>query len=287
LFLVVFGIIESPTYGWGNALVLGSIIGGLVVLVGFVIWERRVEGRGGTPIVSMNLFRNTAFVAGASVTGTLMLSQNGVIFSLPVFLQSVLRLDAFHTGLSLLPLSVALLIVSPAAGFLSKRIPHKRIVQTGLVVAFIALIVLSFTLRANMSAAMLIPGLTLYGMGMGMVLSQVNNLTLSSVSVRDAGEASGVTNTFRQVGMSLGAAIIGAILLNSIVGSLGGDRTQAASLAFGDAGGVHLSAEKSAIRSEATTRGIREAMLVGAGFALAGLVVSNWLPMRAQVRRED
>jgi len=87
--------------------------------------------------------------------------------------------------------------------------------------------------------------------------------------------------------MSLGAAIIGAILLNSIVGSLGGDRTQAASLAFGDAGGVHLSAEKSAIRSEATTRGIREAMLVGAGFALAGLVVSNWLPMRAQVRRED
>jgi len=287
LFLVVFGIIESPTYGWGNALVLGSIVAGLAVLLGFVFWERRVERGGGTPIVSMNLFRNTAFVAGASVTGLLMLSQNGVIFSLPVFLQSVLRLDAFHTGVSFLPLSVALLIVSPAAGFLAKRVPHKRIVQTGLVVSFAALVVLHFSLHAQMSAAMLIPGLALYGMGMGMVLSQVNNLTLSAVSVRDAGEASGVTNTFRQVGMSLGAAIIGAILLNAIVASLGGQRSEAASLAFGDAAGVHLSAEKAAVRSEATTRGIRDAMLVGAGFALAGLVVSNWLPMRAHVRSED
>jgi len=73
-----------------------------------------------------------------------MLAQNGVIFSLPVFLQSVLSLDAFHTGLSLLPMSLALLIVSPAAGFLTKRVPHKRLVQSGLVVS----------LRASLSAEM-------------------------------------------------------------------------------------------------------------------------------------
>ena len=286
LFFIVFGIIESPTSGWVSALVLGSIGAGVVVLVLFVFWEARVERSGGTPIVSAKLFANTAFVAGASVTGLLMLGQNGVIFSLPVFLQSVLMLDAFHTGLSLIPMSIALLIVSPAAGFAAKRIPHKRIVQSGLGVAFAALLVLHFTLRENMHPAMLIPGLALYGVGMGLVLSQVNNLTLSAVPVRDAGEASGVTNTFRQIGSSLGAAIIGAILLQLIIAGLGGhqDPHQAMSLAFGaPLSDPHLIE----VRRAATTRGIRTAMLYGAGCAVLGLIVTRWLPMRAHVRTEE
>lgn len=286
LFLIVFGIIESPTSGWISATVLGSLAGGLLVLGGFILWEARVERSGGTPIVSMRLFSNTHFVAGASVTGLLMLGQNGVIFSLPVFLQSVLMLDAFHTGLSLIPLSVALLIVSPAAGFAAKRIPHKRIVQSGLVVSFAALMVLHFTLRENMRPAMLIPGLAMYGVGMGMVLSQINNLTLSAVPVRDAGEASGVTNTFRQVGSSLGAAIIGAILLQLIISGLGGhqDPHQAMSLAFGaPLSDPHLIE----VRRTATTHGIRAAMLYGAACAILGIIVSHWLPMRAQVRGEE
>ena len=262
-----------------------SIAAGIVVLIVFAFWEARVERGGGTPIVSMELFSNTSFVAGASVTATLMLAQNGVIFSLPVFLQSVLMLDAFHTGLSLLPMSVALLIVSPASGFLTKRVPHKRLVQAGLIVSFIALFVLRASISATMNPSMLIPGLALYGVGLGMVLSQINNLTLSSVSVRDAGEASGVTNTFRQVGSSLGAAIIGAILLHAIIVRLGPHASRdVASIAFG----APVSDPKLiAVRRVATTEGLREAMLVGAAFAIVGLIVSNWLPMRAQTRTED
>ena len=285
LLLIVFGIIESPTKGWSNVIVPSSIAAGVVVLILFAFWEARVERSGGTPIVSIALFRNTNFVAGASVIGTLMLAQNGVIFSLPVFLQSVLMLDAFHTGLSFLPMSIALLVVSPAAGFLTKRVPHKRLVQTGLIVSVIALFVLWASLSADMNPAMLIPGLALYGVGMGMVLSQINNLTLSSVSVRDAGEASGVANTFRQVGSSLGAAIIGAILLHAIIANLGGHAPRdVASIAFG----APVSDPKIVeVRREATTRGIREAMLVGAAFAFLGLIVSNWLPMRAATHAEE
>src|SRR5438552_372873 len=98
LFCIVFGIIEWPTYGWSSPIVPGSIVAGIAVLIGFTFWERRVERGGGTPIVSIELFSNTTFVAGASVISVLMLAQNGVIFALPVFLQSVLSLDAFHTG---------------------------------------------------------------------------------------------------------------------------------------------------------------------------------------------
>ena len=285
LLFIVFGIIDSPTKGWSSFIVPSSIAAGVVVLIVFAFWEARVERGGGTPIVSMELFSNTSFVAGASVTATLMLAQNGVIFSLPVFLQSVLMLDAFHTGLSLLPMSVALLIVSPASGFLTKRVPHKRLVQVGLIVSFIALFVLRASISATMNPSMLIPGLALYGVGLGMVLSQINNLTLSSVSVRDAGEASGVTNTFRQVGSSLGAAIIGAILLHAIIVRLGPHASRdVASIAFG----APVNDPKLiAVRRVATTEGLREAMLVGAAFAIVGLIVSNWLPMRAQTRTED
>jgi EmrB/QacA subfamily drug resistance transporter len=310
LFLIVFAIIESPTNGWSHGLVPIAMAAGVLVLIAFAFWEARVERGGGTPIVSMKLFSNTSFIAGASVTGTLMLAQNGVIFSLPVFLLSVLNLDAFHTGLSLLPMSVMLLIVSPATGFLSKRVPHKRLVQAGLVVSVVALLVLRASLAADMNPAMLIPGLALYGAGMGLVLSQINNLTLSSVSVRDAGEASGVTNTFRQVGSSFGAAIIGAILLNAILISLEGAvassptippqsktaidgtlKAHASGLAFGELESFAalppaVRGELTRDRREATTRGIRKAMLYGTVFMLLGLIVSNWLPLRARQESE-
>ena len=194
--------------------------------------------------------------------------------------------------------------MSPGAGFLSKRIPHKRIVQTGLAVSVVALLVLRWSLHVGMSIWALAPGLALYGLGMGMVLSQVNNLTLSAVPVRDAGEGSGVMNTFRQVGASLGAAIIGAILLSTIVTNLqdaidtsptiaveskpkidASIRLQASALAFGSAEVFEevppsTREELGEMRRVATTAGDRTALLCGAGFALLALLVSVRLPLR-------
>ena len=284
---------------------------GLLILTGFVLWERRVEKAGGMPLVSLKLFRNRGFVAGASVVGVMMLGQNGVIFSLPVFLQSVRHLDAFHTGLTLVPLSIMLFIVSPLAAVLTKRVPHKRLVQTGLVINVVALLALRWALGVDTPLSYLIPGLVLYGTGMGLVMSQINNLTLSAVPVQEAGEASGVTNTFRQIGLTLGAAIIGSVLLTSIVVDLqaaarsspeisaeakpGIDqmiRKQSSSLAFG-AGGLfdrlppRTRDAMIAARRVATTDGNRKALLYGAAFALLGLLVSVRLPLYAQEQGKD
>jgi len=317
LFFLVFGIIESTTYGWIRALKPfplwqpGAIsitpvawAAGLIVLTIFGFWEHRLERRGGTPIVSMRIFRNTPFVAGATITGLMMLAQNGVIFSMPVFLQAVKQLDAFHTGLTLLPMSLALLVVSPLAATLTKRIPHKRLIQSGIAINIVAIIVLRAVLSPGMSLALLIPGLALYGAGLGLVLSQINNLTLSAVPVREAGEASGVTNTFRQIGSSLGAAIIGAILLSTILANLEGGvaqspriptqskapigtmlRAESSSLAFGGAEifakvDPETRAEMVQLRRDATTAANRRALLYGALFLVIALSVSIKLPLR-------
>ena len=327
LFAIVFGIIGASSYGWfralrpfavaGRELELGglsvtpfAILLGLLILAGFAFWERRVERAGGTPIVSLDIFKNRGFVAGASVVGVMMLGQNGIIFSLPVFLQSVRNLDAFHTGLTLLPMSLMLLVISPTAAALTKRIDHKRLVQGGLAINIAALLAMHRALRVEMPLIALVPGLALYGIGLGLVLSQINNLTLSSVPVQEAGEASGVTNTFRQIGSSLGAAIIGSVLLTAIVADLQGEvgrsaaipaaekpgidrmlRRQASGLAFGagevfDALPPQAREEMDAARRRATADGNRKALLYSAAFALLGLLVSTRLPRRAQEQGE-
>jgi EmrB/QacA subfamily drug resistance transporter len=310
LFLVVFGIIESESYGWIRArkpfpywqpgsisIALVSLIAGLILTALFAVWEWRFEARGGSPVVSMHLFGNRQFVAGAGVTGVMMLAQNGVIFTLPVFLQSVRQLDALHTGLTLLPMSLMILIVSPTAAKLTKRIPHKRLVQSGLVVDAIGLVVLRFSISIGTPLPWLIPGLAICGIGMGLVLSQINNITLSAVDVKSAGEASGVTNTFRQVGISLGTAIIGAILISTILVRLEAAVQQhlppperpavtkllianSAELAFGVSLPQPVRSQLTPLRREATTEGIHRAFWWCAFFAVLALGVSTFLPLR-------
>jgi EmrB/QacA subfamily drug resistance transporter len=238
LFSITFGIIEASTYGWWKAkqaFMLGSlainllgnlsvsvlaIVWGVAFVVLFVLWEIRMERKGETPLVSLKLFRNTRFVSGIVTTGIMFLGQAGMIFAIPVFYQSVRGLDAFHTGLGLLPLSISLLIAAPLSAFISKWIYPKTLVISGLVVNMFAYIVLIMSLSVTATPWTLAPGLFLYGIGMGIIIAQISNITLSAVPIDEAGEASGVNNTIRQVGSTLGSAIIGSVLITSIISGL-------------------------------------------------------------------
>lgn len=234
LLSVVFGFIQASSYGWfkskeqlvflHHTLNLGSlsatpvfIVLGLIILTGFIFWERYYEGLGKTPLLSLQLFKNNQFVAGASTMAVLALGQAGLFFTIPVFLQAVRHLDALHTGLTLLPMSLSLLVAAPLSAFIVKFIKPKRLVQIGLSLSVIAFIVLRASLAVDSTAWTLAPGFIIFGFGMGLIMAQVSNLTLSAVSVEDAGEASGVNNTLRMVGQTLGSAILGAILLSALL----------------------------------------------------------------------
>lgn len=234
---LVFGIIESSSYGWiyakktfeafgygyefyGFSITIVSIILGLIILTLFVLWELNIEKKGKTPLISMGIFKNQVFTAGLVVTSFMALGQTGLTFSVPVFLQAVKGLNAFDTGLSLLPLSLALLVAAPASAFFSKWITSKRLIQLGVIINVISSYLLYTSLTVSADGWTLAPGLIVYGIGMGLIMAQISNVTLSAVNVNQAGEASGVNNTSRQLGATLGSAIIGAIFLSTLTASL-------------------------------------------------------------------
>jgi len=233
LFWLVYGFIESSTYGWWHATQnfaifshsatpLGlspvplAIFAGLVLLFAFVRWQFHLTNTGRTPLVNMSLFKNRQFVSGNVVLAGLSLGQVGLFFALPVFLQGVLGLDAFHTGLALLPLPIGVFIGAPLSVALSKRFTPKHLIQAGLAISFVGTLWLRAIIEPTIGVMDLAPALVFYGLGMGLVMSMVSNLTLSAVDVQQSGEASGVNNTLRNVGSALGSAVIGAVVLSAL-----------------------------------------------------------------------
>lgn len=321
---VVYGVIESSTYGWlkakmsyeifsthyhlhGISITLYALCVGLLFL-GLFLWRQvHLERASRIPLVSTALFKNRQFMAGVSVVALVAMTQFGLVFILPVFLQGMLGKDAFHAGLALLPFSLAVLVAAPFSGILvgKRDVAPRYIIQTGLVIVLIGAVILRSEMAVTSTVVTLIPGLLLFGFGFGMSFSQLANLTLSAVSVQQAGEASGVNNTFRQVGTSLGQALIGALLISALSTQLNHDVTKSTVLppALKPAVAIQVAAsaeslgtdsanqalakpaivhEITMLKNDAIVKGVRTGMLTTIGVAIVGIVASTYLPLRSR-----
>jgi len=331
MFSLVFGLIESSTYGWwqakavftafayivtpwwGLSVVPIFILIGFVILGFFLLWEYGYEKKGRTPLVSLSLFKNRTFTSGVATTTVMSLGQTGLIFAIPVFLQSVRSMDAYHTGLSLLPMSLSLLVVAPLSAVLSKKISPKVLIGLGLFINCLAYVVLYYTLNLETTSHDLILGLALFGIGMGFVMSQVNNITLSAVEPHQAGEASGLNATLRQVGSTLGSAIMGAILIGALGSQMAGGvdssvvipnelkpilaeamQTQSSNVEFG--GGAQVNGQLSddvktevlRIGHQATVDASKQTLAFGGLFAFLGfLSACILLPGKKRIMKDD
>lgn len=321
LLAFVYGVIEASTYGWliatqpyllfshgiptgGLSITPIAMAFGAFLLVVFGLWERHVEKKGRTPLVSLHIFANKQFTSGVSTVSLMALGMTGIIFAVPIFLQSVQNLNALQTGLALLPLSIAVLITAPGSAALTRFFTPKRLIQAGLFIGVIASVVLHQSITATSTAADLAPGLALFGIGMGLVFAQASNLTLSAVPVSESGEASGINNTLRQVGSTFGSAIIGAVVLTTMASSLIGGvnestvipeqlkpqisqavSEQASSIELGGEGSgataqlpAPVQAELKTIANQASADSSQQAMLYTAVFMVAAFSVSFALP---------
>ena len=235
---IVVGILASKTFGWVTAKASFSLFGvevlpqggvsvtavlmllGAAVLAAFYLWERRLLLADGDPLVRVTLFRNPALTSGVSVYLLQQLVVGGILFLIPVFVLNYLGFDALEAGITLLPMSVGMFVTSIAASGLGARISPKHIIQAGLVLTFAGVAVLMLSLGSGTEAIDLAPGLVLVGAGLGAMISQLNNLILSSVEPNEAAEAAGISMTGGQFGLSLGTALVGALALAALTTSV-------------------------------------------------------------------
>jgi len=211
LFAVTYGLIEANTYGWTSGRILGSFALAAVSLVTFVLLEHRQR----VPMLDLSLFRNTTFAGANTVMLLVALAMFGMFFFNSLYLQRILHYSAIETGATFLPMTVLIVLLAPAAGKFSDRIGSRWLMGAGLVALSASLLSFS-TLGVDSSFWDVLPGLILGGVGMSLAMTPTTAAAMGSVPVDKAGVGSAVLNSMRQVGGSLGIAVMGAIVVASI-----------------------------------------------------------------------
>ena len=245
LLFVVLGILASGSYGWitaqrdfsiGSAVVIpqGTIspvwplVGiGALFLLGFFfhIWSRERAGK--APLLSIHLFRNPIANLGLVTQNIQWLILQGSSFVISVFLLDVRGLSAIQTGLALTPATIGILLSSLIAGRLAKQYAQATLIRGGFVTTIIGMLLLLFFSSATSNILTIIPGLLLMGTGIGVMLTSSVTVVQSSFPEKDQGEISGLSRSVSNLGSSLGTAIVGSVLVSSLVA---GNKTYA--LAF-------------------------------------------------------
>jgi len=231
--LAVFGILKSSTWGlieprgaltidgheitpFGFSAVPFFVLAGGGCLAAFALWEERREREGRDTLLDRSLLRIEQLKAGLT---TLMMQQLillGTFFVLPVYLQVVLGLDAFETGKRLFPMSVTMFGAAMAGPKLAAGFAPKRVAQAGLLALNVASVVLLGTIDVKLDSVEFALALAVFGVGAGLLLSQLGNVIMSAVDPGKINEAGGLQGTAQNLGASLGTALIGSVLIAAL-----------------------------------------------------------------------
>jgi EmrB/QacA subfamily drug resistance transporter len=208
LFALVFALVRGNDEGWGSTLIVGLLAGFAVLLGVFVAVERRVR----EPMLPLALFRRPAFT-GVQIAA---LTISGSIFSLflylSLYLQNYLGLSPLQTGLRYLPITLAVFFASPAAALLIPRVPARVLLFGGLTTIAVGLLLMSGIDRGD-GWTVLLPGFIVSGIGVGLLNPVIADVAVSVVPRAQSGMASGINDTFRQVGVAIGLAVWGAVFV--------------------------------------------------------------------------
>ncbi len=322
---VVLGALQSTTWGWvvpkdspvepfGLSLTLFVIAGGGVLLWGFVRWQQHREAQGTDPLVHLDLIKIPPVRSGLIGLFTQNLILMGIFFTIPLYLQLVLGLDALDTGIKMLPVSITMFVAAAAGSRLSGRYPVRSIVRAGLTITGLATFLLLATVQPDLAETGFAIAMAILGVGMGLIASQLGNVIQSSVDASGRGEAGGLQFTGQQLGSSLGVALIGAIVLTGLtttfVSNIEADPRiaddVAAQVSVAAGSGIDFvptdqieAAAQTAGLDEATTaaivddyqdaqlRSLKAGLLAATLLALISLAFTRDLPSRVPARDED
>jgi len=242
LFALTYALIEANTYGWTSPRILGAFAVAGMSILAFILLERYQRA----PMLPLELFRSRTYAGANMVMLLVALSMFGVFFFLSLYMQNVLGYSAVQTGAAFLPMTILIILIAPVAGKTSDRFGSRGLMTTGMILIAVQLLYFS-RLGVEASFWSLLPAFLVGGVGMALTMTPSAAAATRSVSVDKAGVGAAVLNASRQVGGSLGIALIGAIMAIEA----GGERTP-----------------------EAFVDGLQTALLVASVIAAVGAVVA-------------
>jgi EmrB/QacA subfamily drug resistance transporter len=216
LFALTYGLIEANTYGWTSGRILGSFVVAVVSLVAFVLLERNQR----LPMLDLSLFRSGTFTGANLVVLLVAFAMFGIFLFLSLYLQNVLGYSAVQTGAAFLPMTILIILIAPIAGKTTDRIGSRWLMTVGMTLIGGQLLYLS-TVGVDTSYWDILPALLVGGVGMALTMTPSAAAAIRSVPVDKSGVGSAVLNSFRQVGGSIGIAVMGAIVAHGIGGRAG------------------------------------------------------------------
>lgn len=222
---LTYGLIESSSLGWGSWGVVVPIVAGCALLVAFVVHEHRTAD----PMLPPRLLHAPSFVTGCSVYLLVYVGLAGAMYYATLLFQDVKGWSALETGLSWLAMNVPFLVVAQLSGRLNHRCRSATVVGVGCVAGGVGIVVLGLA-SASTPVVLAEAGYVLLGAGFGALVPGIANVAMRDVPPGVSGAASGILNTCRQVGTSVGLAVLGAVGVSVAVASWA---SRSASLAAG------------------------------------------------------
>ncbi|HZB78271.1 MAG TPA: MFS transporter [Actinomycetota bacterium] len=297
LFALTYGLIEANQRGWGDGLIVASLVTAAVLLVGFVVWEHRSP----KAMMPLTFFRIPAFSAGNTVAFSVSLGMFSIFLFVTLYMQAIRGYAPFQAGLRFLPMTLTIIASAPVAGQIAQRIGPRIPMTYGLTMVSAGLFGLTFV-QPDTPFWMLAILFVMMGNGIGSTMAPMTAAVMGSVGPQRAGLGSAMTNTSREVGGVLGIALLGTVLFDRLgavlvpkLAELGLTGPQASAIAQAASHGfvsrrelaaVGLSPEQTAgfaaAFREAYMSGFHLAVLIAGAILLTAAVIANrFIPGRA------
>jgi predicted MFS family arabinose efflux permease len=243
----VLALLRGNEEGWGSTPIVAELSGAAVLLAAFLVIQARVQ----EPMLPLGLFRNKDFTGAQLSAFAVSASLFAVFIYITLYLQNILGLSAVEAGLVFIPGTIFNLGVAGATANLLDRVSARLLISVGLALGAIGQVMMALSAGPDTSWAVLLPGFIVSMIGVGMFNPAVSNVALSSAPAEQSGLAAGVNDTFRQAGIAVGVAALGALV--PAEAALGGGSAQE------------------------YVDGLSSALLAGAGLAAAGAVAAALL----------
>jgi EmrB/QacA subfamily drug resistance transporter len=240
---LAFAAIEGSHWGWLSLPILSIAVVAVAAGVAFFVLEARLTGA----MVPVELFRNRVFSSALSIAGLMTFGMYALLFLMPLYFQTIRGASAFTAGLQMLPMSVSFVVVSQLTGHMTNAVGPRVIMTGGMACMGVGAILLAFV-GEDTSVWLIAMALLIVGVGLGLNTSPVNGVAVAAVPPARSGTASGLLNTGRMIGATMGIAILGALFA--------------------------VFAGQDAAAGEGFLPGLRAAMLVGGGAELLGAAIA-------------